>query len=68
MTEEVLEALRLRWQRNPEWRLGQLICNIMPPNMNMHEEDFETKLFYMQDETILKALKYRRADRDSDFF
>jgi hypothetical protein len=36
----VLESLRRLWERNPDWRLGQLIWNC---EIHWHTEDDEAK-------------------------
>lgn len=35
----VLEALRIAWEANPDWRLGQLIVNVSDRRDPFHIED-----------------------------
>lgn len=47
----VLEALRLAWERNPDWRLGQLIYNTARPAEPC------CALFYLEDDALLALLQ-----------
>lgn len=47
---KVLEEIKNYWQQYPDLRLGQLICNAIPPNDD---------LFYIEDEILIELLKNR---------
>jgi len=45
----MLEALQTLWNANPDWRLGQLICNLRDPKIS--------DIFYQEDDVTLARLK-----------
>lgn len=54
--DEVIEVLRQLWYTDPELRLGQLICTMVPDNFQMDP-------FYCEDGELLKVMKQRLAKR-----
>ena len=44
--EPMLQEIRQLWEKNPDLRFGQLICNVVP----------EEKLFYIEDDKMLEEL------------
>jgi hypothetical protein len=48
----MLDALRLVWEQNPDWRLGQLISNVVQTRYRGQETD----LFFVEDGLMEKAL------------
>ena len=47
--EEVLQALSDAWHKVPDWRLGQLLCNLQSAAGN--------DLFYMEDDKFIELLE-----------
>lgn len=45
---EVLEELERVWRKNPDWRLGQVIGNVIRPSNDP---------FYIEDDKMLARLK-----------
>lgn len=48
--DEFCEWLRYVWHKYPDWRFGQLICNLYDIEGNAH-------FFYKEDETLKEILK-----------
>jgi len=46
---KLLKAIERLWLEVPDWRLGQLLCNVYPR--------FESNPFFIEDDEILKAIK-----------
>ena len=56
--DEMIEDLRILWKKNPEWRLGQMVCNI-------GRCAGYTNPYYIDDQSMYyatKALQGRRKD------
>ena len=49
--KEVLAEVEKIWEKNPDLRFGQLICNMF---------NLRGGLFYIEDDVILKELKNER--------
>jgi hypothetical protein len=49
---EVLEALRVAWEKNPELRLGQLIRNVSYPQETVLIEDDKIMDCFQNSETL----------------
>lgn len=47
---EVLPMLEKAWANNPEWRLGQLICNSIPKRL-------KNDPYYLSDRDLLERLR-----------
>ena len=47
--DKVLQALYDAWHKVPDWRLGQLLCNLQSAAGN--------DLFYMEDDKFIELLK-----------
>lgn len=54
---EVLEALRVYWEQNPDMRLGQILGNV---SSHMTETNDP---YYMEDDVFLKGLDLRTPGR-----
>ena len=55
----ILLALAVVWDAHPDWRLGQLLHNILGDKLthNRYSGAWYDDLFYIEDETLLEALK-----------
>ena len=51
--QEVLKELEEFWKQNPDWRLGQVICNFSYELMGNNDP------FYMEDKDLLELLKQK---------
>lgn len=47
--DEVLAALKENWEKVPDWRLGQLLCNLQSAAGN--------DLFYVEDDKFVELLE-----------
>ena len=47
--DEVLAALKENWEKVPDWRLGQLFCNLQSAAGN--------DLFYVEDDKFVELLE-----------
>ena len=47
--DEVLAALKENWEKVPDWRLGQLLCNLQSAAGN--------DLFYVEDDEFVELLE-----------
>lgn len=47
--DEVLAVLKENWEKVPDWRLGQLLCNLQSAAGN--------DLFYVEDDEFVELLK-----------
>lgn len=57
---EVLEALRVAWQLDPDLRLGQLIVNVVRPTSPCPD------VFYVEDDKLAEGLvRYVMAERST---
>lgn len=54
---EVLNQLKSLWSTFPDLRLGQLIVNVMRSEPDVSAMDAERKLYYMEDEALIKAIR-----------
>jgi hypothetical protein len=48
--EAVLHLLRTVWELNPDWRLGQLLVNIIRPKQPCPE------VFYIEDDELVRRI------------
>ena len=44
--DKILGVIKKIWEKHPDFRLGQLLCNVIP----------ESAIYYVEDESILNAL------------
>lgn len=49
-----IEQLREQWERVPDWRFGQLLCNTLGGVM---EEVGCSDIFYLEDDEFFEAFK-----------
>ena len=55
---EILKVIEELWQKEPDWRLGQLFCNLVPK--------FELSTYFIEDDEVLEQLKtFLAADQRS---
>ena len=47
--DEVLAALKENWEKVPDWRLGQLLCNL--------QSAAGSDLFYVEDDKFVELLE-----------
>ena len=53
--DDVLEEIRAYWMRNPDLRLGQIVCNAAVPGCDP---------FYMEGDRLVEWLQSQRGARD----
>lgn len=51
---EILDALRQGWEKVPDWRFFQLVCNLQ---RFANPSEYQTDSFYIEDDVALKAIK-----------
>ena len=62
---QVLVALETLWLDKPEQRLGQLLSNLVFI-MGCSDETFRTKLWNMDEDTLLRAIELWRMRDDGE--
>jgi uncharacterized protein YihD (DUF1040 family) len=59
--DELLELLRVYWKRNPDLRLGQIVCNVM------RETNKETcDPFYLEDGALTDFLRNETGEHNAE--
>jgi hypothetical protein len=48
--EPVLQLVRTLWELNPDWRLGQLLVNVIRPKQSCPE------VFYIEDDELTRRI------------
>lgn len=51
---EILDALRHAWEKYPDWRFFQLVCNLQK---YVSGDDVGGDCFYVEDDKALEAIK-----------
>ena len=51
---EILDALRQAWEKYPDWRFFQLVCNLQ---QYVSGDDVGCDCFYVEDDKTLEAIK-----------
>jgi uncharacterized protein YihD (DUF1040 family) len=54
---KVLEAIQELWKKNPDWRLGQLLINVIDSS-NGPTEIF--KIWNLEDEDLLEKINHKK--------
>ena len=45
--DDILARIKTVWEKNPDLRLGQLICNVVP----------ESYVYFIEDDTMITAIE-----------
>jgi len=45
--EDILDRIKAIWEKHPDFRLGQLICNVIP----------ESIIYYVEDNDMIDAVE-----------
>lgn len=54
--DKILEAVGKEWKKVPDWRFGQLLCNL--------QRFVNNDMFYVEDEDFVKVLQKYFSDVD----
>ncbi len=62
--EELLGALREMWQRYPEWRLGQMICNVATwAKQPTETADAAETVWDLEDDELVRGIRQHLQNR-----